>query len=179
MAAEPGEDYVDSSGSVTFAAGTTTAEVSVPLIADTVDEYDELFVLQLYAADGLDFANASAAARILDDDPGWWIDDASAAEGAGPLRFVVKRDDPVDEAVTLSYSTLDGGATGGASCSDAGVDYVTPSGSLEFAAGESTVDLEVTICDDAATEGRETFTVSLSGVTGRRTTATGAITAGT
>jgi hypothetical protein len=178
VAAAPGEDYVDSNGTVTFAAGETTAEVSVALLADNVDEYDEVFVLQLFAADGLDFANATALARILDDDPGWWIDDASVAEGAGPLRFAVKRDEPAVEAVTLRYTTLDGGATGGDTCTDAGVDYVVPSGSLNFAAGVTDAVLEVTVCDDTATEGGESFTVSLADGTGRRTTATGTITAG-
>jgi len=175
-AANPGEDYTETTGTVTFAPGSTTATVSVPIRPDTVDEPDEAFVLQLHGDGDIELSDAEAVALIVDDDPGWWIGDAPAAEGAGTMRFVVRRDEPAGAAITLRYTTYDGGATGGTDCTTDGVDYITPSGEMVFGAGVTEATIEVTVCDDAAVEGGETFTVSLDGVTGRRTTATGTIT---
>jgi len=170
--ATPSEDYTETTGTVTFAPGTTEAQVEVPIRPDNVDEYDEAFVLQFHDPDGVEMSNAEALALILDDDPGWWIGDAVATEG-GTVSFEVRRDEPTDAAVTLRYVTYDGGATGGA-CGEAGVDFVAPPGSLVFAAGVTELRIDVTACDDEVAEGSETFTVSLIEV-GRRTSATGTI----
>ena len=173
--ATPGEDFTDVDGILTFAAGQTTATITVPIRDDTVDEYNESFVLQLYDPVDLEFANESAVATIADDEPGWWIDDAAGSEDSGTVSFLVRRDPPADAAFTLQYEVADGGATGGDDCADPGVDYLTPSGSVSFAPGITDATIAVTVCDDATVEGNETFLVTLLDVTGRRTTATGTI----
>ena len=74
--------------------------------------------------------------------------------------------------VTVDYATADGTAT-------AGADYTATSGTLTFAAGESTKTVNVPILDDSHDEGEETFTLRLSNATGAHigdSEATGTIT---
>ena len=176
VVATDGEDYTATSGTLTIAAGADTATISVPIRDDAVDEYNEFFVLQLYGADGLHLSHGSALGRIIDDDPGWLINDASAGEGDANVTFTIERDQPWQSARNLHYTITDGGAIGGSSCAEAGVDYVRPSGTVPIAAGAGTATVTVVICDDDAIEGGETFTISLSEVVGRRTSATATIT---
>ena len=56
------------------------------------------------------------------------------------------------------------------------MDYITPSGTLDFAAGAATGTISINTCDDTVFEGTEIFLVNLSDVTGRKTTATATIT---
>ena len=174
-AATPGEDFTDVDGILNIPAGDTTATITVPIRSDSQDEYNEVFVLRLHDPELLSLHNTHAIATILDDDPGWWIGDVSGSETGGVVEFTVVRDPPAVGSFTLQYEVADGGATGGDDCADDGVDYLTPSGSVDFAPGATEATITVTVCDDATVEGNETFLVTLLDVTGRRTTATGTI----
>ena len=94
------------------------------------------------------------------DDPGTAalselaVNDVRAAEGAGTLGFVVRLDPAADEAVTVDYQTSDGSA-------QAGSDYTATSGTLTFAAGETSKTIAVPILDDDLEENDETLTVTL------------------
>lgn len=76
-----------------------------------------------------------------------------------------------DGAVAVNYATSGGTATGGASCGG-GVDYVTTSGTLNFAVGELSKTFTVQICEDAVPDDNETFNVTLSSPTGGATLGT-------
>jgi hypothetical protein len=80
----------------------------------------------------------------------------SLAEDKGPATVAVERLGDASQAVTVHYATSDGTA-------EAGSDYTTASGTLSFAAGETTKDIAVTIVDDAPHESDETLTLGLSG----------------
>ena len=84
--------------------------------------------------------------------------DASAAEG-GTLSFKVTLDAVAGKAVAVDYATADGTAT-------AGADYTAVSGTLTFAAGETTKTVDVAVLDDEAEEAAETFTLTLSNPSG-------------
>lgn len=175
VAATPGEDYtVVTGGMLNIPAGDTTAEITVPILDDSDDEYDEALVLRLHDPDLLTLGVTHTVAIIEDDDPGWWIGDTSATEG-GSLLFPVENDPPAGASFTLQYEVSDGAAVGGTDCADSGVDYLIPSGSVTFAPGATDATISVTVCDDATIEGAETLVVELLDVTGRRTTATGTI----
>ena len=88
-------------------------------------------------------------------EPALSIANATAAEDAGKIAFTVTLDAVSGEAVTVDYATSDGTAK-------AGTDYAVASGTLEFAAGETSETVEVTLADDALAEGDETFKVTLS-----------------
>ena len=63
-----GEDYVATSGSLTFQPGETSQTISVDIIGDTVDEEDETFIVGLSNAEGVAIANLEATGTITDDD---------------------------------------------------------------------------------------------------------------
>ena len=56
---------------------------------------------------------------------------------------------------------MGGTATGGASCTT-GVDYITTSGTLNFASGVNSQTFNVTVCTDGLFEGNETVNLALS-----------------
>ena len=178
-AARPGDDYIHTAGTLNIAAGETTATISVPIIGDNIDEeLEETFLLELSEPEGLAFSKSAAVGTIIDDDPGWVIDDRSVWEDAGTVVFTVTRDHTGTSAVTVIYTVTGASAVGGASCT-AGVDYITPSGtpsgSVTLLPAETQAEITVMVCDDDVAEGSESLLIELSGVTGRKLTGTGTI----
>jgi hypothetical protein len=68
-AAVEGSDYAATSGTLTFAAGETSQTISVPIIGDTTDEYDEQFFVDLSNAAGGEITDSQGIGTIQDDDP--------------------------------------------------------------------------------------------------------------
>ena len=90
------------------------------------------------------------------------VADARANEGAGAsVAFEVSLSNAATETVTVDYATADGTA-------EAGSDYTATSGTLTFAAGETSKTVSVPVLDDAVDEGEETFTLRLSNAAGAR-----------
>jgi serralysin len=97
------------------------------------------------------FAGAGSLSRVS-------IGDVSVVEGTGGDRvatFGVTLTAPPIATETVQFSTSDGSAL-------AGGDYVSASGVLTFAAGESTKTVLVSVVTDATQEPDETFSVTLS-----------------
>ena len=67
--ATAGEDYVASSGTLTFEAGETTQTIEVTVLDDAHDEGSETFALHLSNADGAELADAEATGTIVNSDP--------------------------------------------------------------------------------------------------------------
>ncbi|HYC02733.1 MAG TPA: M10 family metallopeptidase C-terminal domain-containing protein [Azospirillaceae bacterium] len=70
--AAAGQDFTATSGTISLAAGQSSALIPVKLLADTAGEGDESFQLVLSQANGVRFAagaTLAATATILDDDP--------------------------------------------------------------------------------------------------------------
>ncbi|MFN2579356.1 MAG: Calx-beta domain-containing protein, partial [Pyrinomonadaceae bacterium] len=94
----------------------------------------------------------------------------SAAENIGSKMIAVTRTGNTSAAATVDYATSDSAGTnpcsqvGGAASSRC--DYETTVGTLRFAAGESSKTISIPIVDDAWAEGAETFTITLSNVSG-------------
>ena len=183
--ASPGDDFTQTEGTLDIPVGTTTATITVPLLGDTVDEYDEKFVLELYQASELVVNDTIAVVTITDDDHGWHISDETEDEG-DDLVFVVTRDDATSF-TTINYTVQEAAsssATGGTHCTT-GIDYITPTVSPAFAAGVTTARITVNTCDDTVAEGDEIFLIKLTGTTptqtgtfqGRKLTGTATISA--
>ena len=66
--ATPGTDYTAGSGTLSFAAGTTSKTVTVKVTGDQVDEANETLTLTLSNATGADIGDATATGTITDDD---------------------------------------------------------------------------------------------------------------
>lgn len=95
---------------------------------------------------------ASSAATIAISGSG------NVIEGS-PLIFTVTRGGNTTGVTTVQYATSDGTAI-------ANSDYTAASGTLTFAAGETSKTVSVTTLDNSAFEGAETLTVTLSGASG-------------
>ncbi len=95
----------------------------------------------------------------------------TVAEAGGTVTLTVTRTGGSDGAVTADYTLGGGTATGGAACGGS-VDYVNTGGTVSFADGETSKTFDVTICNDAAFEGNETFNATLSNATGGATIGT-------
>ena len=92
--------------------------------------------------------------------PGLSVADASVTEAAdATVDFNVTMSRVASSNVTVDYATSDGAAT-------AGSDYTSTSGTLTFAAGQTEKTVSVPVLDDALNEGEETFTLTLSNVSG-------------
>jgi hypothetical protein len=160
-------DYASNSGTLTFAAGETTKTVTVLVNGDTAVEPDETFNVNL--------SNATGNATILDgtglgtiqndDQPAGAtlsINDVSMAEGNSgttAFSFTVSLSAAQGAPVTVDFATADGTATQPS-------DYASNSGTLTFAAGETTKTVTVQVNGDTAVEPDETFNVNLSNATG-------------
>ena len=77
-------------------------------------------------------------------------------EADGFAEFIVRLNAPSVNTVSVSYSTQNGSAFGG------GYDYITTSGTLAFAPGETVQRIRVPIVNDALTEPTESFFLNLS-----------------
>ena len=156
-----GDDYTATSGTLTFAAGTTSGTVTVPIADDNVNESDETFTVTLSNASGATLGTASATGTIQNRyvTPAVSISDAGGTEGDGDIAFTVTLDSAATATVTVDYATSDGTA-------DAGDDYTATSGTLTFAAGTTSGTVTVPIADDNVNESDETFTVTLSNASG-------------
>jgi aryl-phospho-beta-D-glucosidase BglC (GH1 family) len=171
---EPGEagaaDFTAASGTLVFAPGQTARTVRVAVTGDGVAEADERFRLVLSNAQGAVLGTAEAVATIIDDDdeaapllPTVSVADASAMEGSaaapGVLAFAVSLSQPAGGPVSVRYATADGSAM-------AGQDYQAASGTLTFAAGETSKTVAVALLGDGVFEGEETLSLTLSLPTG-------------
>lgn len=128
--------------------GVTLAELSM----DNIRAKDASTVQEWVAA----FDTAEPAMPSLS------IADVSLKEGNSGTRlmtFTVTLSAAAAGPVTVAYSTADGTATSGS-------DYVAASGSLTFAAGETSKTIQVKVKGDKVAEGNETFNVRLANAAG-------------
>jgi hypothetical protein len=160
-----GSDYAATTGSVTFAPGETSQSIVVQVIGDTLQEYDEYFGVYLTGAENATFYTGAAFGYILDDDtpPTISIGDAWLVEGDSGttlMVFNVWLSQPSGQTVEVNYTT----ANNTAKTSDN--DYVSKSGTLVFAPGETIQTIEIVIRGDTRKEKDEKFFVNLSGAVG-------------
>ncbi|HEX8738222.1 MAG TPA: Calx-beta domain-containing protein, partial [Pyrinomonadaceae bacterium] len=158
-----GVDYVNTGGTVNFAAGQSTQTFTVQICPDALDEPNETFTVTLSGATGGAIIGSPNAATvtITDDDatPTLSINDVSQNEGTGGTTnfvFTVTLSAPSAQAVAVDYATIDGTAT-------APGDYAPiPPTTVVFAPGETTKQVTVSVVGDAVVEPNETFFVNLA-----------------
>ena len=101
------------------------------------------------------------------------VADATASEeDDSTIDFVVTLNPTSEESVTVDYATANGTASSGS-------DYTAASGSITFAAGETSRTITVAIIDDSTEEDDETLTLTISNPSGAEISdgaATGTIT---
>lgn len=163
------DDFTAASGTLSFAPGETSKTVRIAITGDSLAEANESFTLVLRDAQGAVIGIGQASAIIEDDDtaapvlPSFSISDATAAEGSagapGTLTFTISLSQATEGPVSVRYATANGSAV-------AGQDYQAVSGTLTFAAGETSKTVTVAALGDAVLEGNETFNLVLSSPAG-------------
>jgi Calx-beta domain-containing protein len=155
-----GLDYTATTGIITFNPGQTSRTVSIPILNDTVAEGNETFTFTLSdpSSGAVLGSPASAVVTIKSEDAGGLVKFSAAAysftEGAGNVSVTVVRSGGTASDVTVDYT-----ATGGTA--SAGADFAVLSGTLTFAAKQTTATIPVAILQDQLAEGNETFTLTL------------------
>lgn len=151
------DDYVPTSGTLTFLPNETTKTIVVPVQGDMLDESHETYYVRLSNAVGATIANAQGVGAILDNDPEPTVsvDDVTVGEGSAEAVFHLTLSGPSGRSVAIDYATADGTAT-------AADDYAAASGTVMFAAGETSKAVHVAIKADELVEGDETFLVRVT-----------------
>jgi hypothetical protein len=163
--ADPASDYTPSSGTVTFAAGETAKNVTIPISGDTDPEPDEYIVVSFH-----DPTNATMGGfwglgfGVITDD-----DHPTVLPGEGLAPEGNSGDSTLDVPVDLSHSstqtvtvqwqtTFVSGADGHQA--DPASDYTPVSGTVTFNPGETTKNVTIPISGDTDPEPDEYIVVS-------------------
>jgi large repetitive protein len=134
------------------------------VLGDRSAEPTENFVVNLSAATNGLIVDSQGAGTIVDDEPCISIGTVNKAEGRKNhttlFTFTVTLSAAYDQAVTMSFRTVDGTAT----TSDS--DYIARTGTLTFAPGETTKTITIEVKGDGKKEADETFYLDLFGNSG-------------
>ncbi|MGR0187650.1 Calx-beta domain-containing protein [Azospirillum aestuarii] len=162
-------------GTVTLAAGQTSATITVAVAGDAVAEADETFAVTLSQQAGAATQAVIAAPRAtvtIENDDGALtprLDIAAASaivqEGANAkATFTITRSDNALDPVSVTYTVAGSGPSSASAADFAGNAF--PTGVISLAAGETTKTVEIAIATDALNEADETFTITLSNPNG-------------
>ena len=153
-------DYQTRAGALTFAPGVTAQTITVPVIGDVMDEFDEQFDVRLVDPLNAVLSNGQAQGTILDNDlpPSISINDVTVNEGhvgTTPAVFTVSLSAPSGKPVGIVVHTADGTA-------QAGIDYQTLDLGLSFSAGQTSVTASVPVIGDNLNEPNRNFFINLT-----------------
>ncbi|PAX53308.1 Calx-beta domain-containing protein [Brunnivagina elsteri] len=155
------KDFLDGSGTVTFAPGETSKTIKVLIQGDTKFEAEQTFKVNLTEVTNATLGTkAEAIGTIRNDDlkPTVSIANAIAKEGntgTTPITFTATLSSASDEEIKVNYAITDGTATSGS-------DYEPLNGELVFAPGQTTQTLKLNIKGDTEVEKNETFFIDLN-----------------
>ncbi|ODB86577.1 hypothetical protein A3195_13330 [Candidatus Thiodiazotropha endoloripes] len=152
-------DYTPVSGTLNFADGESSQQISIDILDDTIFEDSETFTINL---SGLNIgAQNSATVTITDNDAPavgevqFSSSTYTFSEGDGSVTITVQRDGGSSGSGSVDYAMSDATAT-------AGSDYTAASGTLSFVDGQISSSITLAITDDATTEGTESLLITLS-----------------
>jgi hypothetical protein len=155
-------DYLSTLGTLTFAPGTLSRTVSVPIVGDTRCEPHETLLVNLTGATQATLADTQGVGTIHDDDQAGLFQFGAptflVSEAAATALIKVTRDG-TGAGATIDYFTSDGTA-------QAGSDYTATSGTLIFAANQTSLTFSVPVTKDTLDEPNETVLLQLKNPTG-------------
>jgi hypothetical protein len=159
------------SGSVSFGPGVTSQDITVNVVGDASVETDETFTLTLSAPVNATLGTATATGTITNDDTlpvvAMTTTTLSQAEGNSGLTnflFNVGRSGNLAASSAVNWAVTGSGGNPANAADFAG--GVLPSGTLNYASGDTTQTITVQVAGDVTVETDETFTVTLSSPTG-------------
>lgn len=153
-----GVDYTLSSGTVTFAAGTTTGSFDISINNDALDEDDETIIVEIYNPVNCNIGTtADYTYTIIDDDATPSIQFSSTS--ASGLESVASKVVQVELSAASSKDvSVDIGTSGTAT---KGVDYSLSASTLTITAGNTSTSLTISIVNDNIVENNETVDLAL------------------
>lgn len=158
-----GSDYTSTSGTLSFAADTsTTRTISVPITGDVRVEGSESFTVSLSNPTGTASIGTGIGTGTITDNDSATVQFAptsvSQSEASSPMVFTVTLSHPVQSGVTLSLNSAPGTATA--------ADFTPISGlAISFAPDSITAQtVNVVINNDLLDEDNEQYTLTLSGL---------------
>jgi hypothetical protein len=156
-----GIDYIAVSGTITFANGEVSRSFSIPIFDDAANEPNEtvFIILDTPTGGAVLGPRTNAVLTITDNDPIYVsVDDAAVtkpASGSVPMLFPVYLSAASSRTVSVAYATANISA-------EAGIDYLTATGRLDFIPGVLTQYVAVTVLTDGLQEGAKSFLLNLS-----------------
>ncbi|QDT27727.1 Calx-beta domain protein [Gimesia panareensis] len=158
-------DYVSSSGTITFTAGTQSQFITIPIVDNSQVEAEESFYVNLshIQSEGANvaFSDSQGEVSIQDDDqtviPLLSIDDVTVNEEAGTATLNVSLSAAIPTTVTVDYITANDTAV-------SPNDYLARSGTVTFNPLETARTITIPIFDSDTVEADETFFVFLDNI---------------
>ncbi len=165
--ATSGADFTPLSGSATIPANATSVLVTVFPVNDSIPEGVETIIMTLTPASGTYGVRFGSATMLLADNDnfpsgsvGFATATASTAENIGTYNLPVNIGGTPPGAVSVRYRVNGGTAAGN------GIDFTLDEGVLNFAVGESSKSIPISINHDLLPEPDETIVLQLFNVTG-------------
>ncbi len=153
-------DYIFTSGTLTFTnGGTTTQNINLTILDDTLNEADETIIITLSNPTGGTLGAISTLTyTITNDDPLPTVQfttvSQSIAENAGSILVTAQLSAFSGQTITLPISVNASSTTGGS-------EYTLSATPLTFPPGVNSVDLTVNIVNDAVYEATETIVLDI------------------
>ncbi|MDA8982545.1 cadherin domain-containing protein, partial [Gammaproteobacteria bacterium] len=150
-------DVDETSGSVLIPAGSATATISVATLEDNFIEPTEVINLSFNSAQNVQIGSSSYKTQLINTTfAGISVADTSVDEVSSSASVVVSLSATPVSSVEVDYRTTNSGSA------SVLVDYAPVSGTLIFAAGETSKTVSVSIIDDSLDEEDETIGFALS-----------------
>ena len=154
------KDFTVKRGKLKFPVGTNTVRVSIPIVGETLSEFDENYTVILSRSINAVIIRGTGHGTILDDDalPAISISDAATTEantGVRALAFTLRLSAKSGRPVSVDFSTMDGTAVSGS-------DYLGTNGTAIIPAGKLLTKISVPVVGNARSESNETFFVNLA-----------------
>jgi len=150
-------DVDETSGSVLIPAGSSTATIRVATLEDNFIESTEVINLSFNSAQNVQIGSSSYKTQLINTTiAGISVADTSVDEVSSSASVVVSLSAIPVSSVEVDYRTTNSGSA------SVLVDYAPVSGTLIFAAGETSKTISVSIIDDSLDEEDETIGFALS-----------------
>ena len=172
ITATKGVDYTEKAlteRKITIISGDTSGSFSIPIENDNTNEGDESFILALsdiVGAVSIDGSNSISQTITIEDDELPTLSFATSTfkvfEDVGDYTVEIKLSGPTDEDVSFKYALTDDSASKGFDYTEAEEGERT----LTISGGDITQIISIPIRDDSSDEEDETFTLTLSDLSG-------------
>jgi hypothetical protein len=170
--------YTSRTGHLDFAPGTVTGQISVPVVADVIDEPNQTFRVEITSVTPGDASvvDDSATVTVTDDDadvppPTFSVANQTTAENDGPAEFSVVLSHASSQDISFDVGIEDDSAVDVGSGLGSN-DYNAPPATLTITAGQTVGSITVPINNDQIFESTERAVLNVSLASGE-TDATG------